>query len=281
MDNNKLPKINADERGILKGVRTFALDMDGTIYLDTTWLPGARDFLDRVRKSGRSVYFLTNNSSKNETAYVEKLRKMGYPAGPCQIVTSGQAAIWYLQQYFSGKRVCLLGNHLLAAEFAAAGIPLDEKNPEVAVLAFDTELTYEKLCRFCDAVRAGIPYLATHPDLVCPTKTGSIPDAGSFIALVETATGRRPDKVIGKPETTITDYLLARIARDTGRTPERKEIAMVGDRLYTDVAAGVKAGFVSVFVLSGEGTMEDAKKSPEVPDLIYRSVADLPLPALS
>ncbi|MGN1023633.1 MAG: HAD-IIA family hydrolase [Lachnospiraceae bacterium] len=280
MDNKRLPKINADERGLLEKVRTFALDMDGTIYLDTTWLPGARDFLDRAERSGRRVYFLTNNSSKNETAYVEKLRKMGYPAEPCQIVTSGQAAIWYLQRHFPGKRVCLLGNHLLAEEFAAAGIPLDDKDPEVAVLAFDTELTYEKLCRFCDAVRAGLPYLATHPDLVCPTKTGSIPDAGSFIALVETATGRRPDKVIGKPETTITDYLLSRIEHDTGRTPARKEIAMVGDRLYTDVAAGVHAGFTSIFVLSGEGTMEDAKKSPEVPDLIYQSVADMPLTPL-
>ena len=185
--------------------------------------------------------------------------------------------IWYLNRHFPGKKVCLLGNALLQEEFAEGGIALDEKHPDVCVLAFDTELTYAKLCAFCDGVRAGLPYLATHPDFVCPTETGSIPDAGAFIALVEAATGRRPDRVIGKPNTPIADYLMERLKREGHGQIKREEIAMVGDRLYTDVAAGVNAGFVSVFVLSGEGTMEDAKKSPAVPDLIYRSVADIPL----
>ena len=276
-ERNPLPKIGKDAEGLLPGVKVFALDMDGTVYLGKQWIPGAKAFLDRSRATGREFFFLTNNSSRNETAYVEKLKQMGYPIAGDRIVTSGQAMIWYLNRHFPGKKVCLLGNALLQEEFAEGGIALDEKHPDVCVLAFDTELTYAKLCAFCDGVRAGLPYLATHPDFVCPTETGSIPDAGAFIALVEAATGRRPDRVIGKPNTPIADYLMERLKREGHGQIKREEIAMVGDRLYTDVAAGVNAGFVSVFVLSGEGTMEDAKKSPAVPDLIYRSVADIPL----
>lgn len=267
-----LPEVNVDSENKIASVRVFALDMDGTIYLDTTWIPGAKEFLKRVEESGRKYLFLTNNSSKNPDAYVEKLSKMGLPVTREQIVTSGQAAIWYLQQHFSGKSVCLLGNHLLKEEFEAAGIQVTDTNPDLAVLGFDTELTYEKLCTFCDVVREGKPYIATHPDLNCPTKTGFIPDAGSFISLVETSTGRRPDLVIGKPNRTISDYLMTRIPG-----VKRDEIAMVGDRLYTDVAAGVNAGFTSILVLSGEATMEDAKKSEVQPDLIYDGVKDIKL----
>lgn len=267
-----LPKVNEDAENRIAKVKVFALDMDGTIYLDTTWIPGAREFLTRVKESGRSYLFLTNNSSKNPEAYVEKLSSMGLSVSKEQIVTSGEAVCWYLKEHFPGARVGLLGNRFLSEEFSAEGIQLVDENPDVAVLGFDTELTYEKLCRFCDFVRAGVPYLATHPDLNCPTRTGFIPDAGSFISLVETSTGRRPDVVIGKPERTISDYLMSRLPG-----VHRSEIAMVGDRLYTDVAAGVNAGFTSILVLSGEATMDDAGKSDVVPDLIYDGVKDIKL----
>lgn len=276
-ENNRLPGIGKDKNHLLDHVRVFALDMDGTVYLGTKWIDGAKDFLDRIREAGKEFFFLTNNSSKNPDAYVKKLSDMGYPVERDRIITSGQATIWYLKEHFPKKRVCLLGNRLLQEEFRQAGIPLSDTDPEVCVLGFDTELSYQKLCAFCDGVRGGLPYIATHPDLNCPTETGYIPDAGSFIALVGTSTGRRPDKVIGKPNAEITEYLLERLREQGLSDVSRREIAMVGDRLYTDVAAGVNGGLVSVFVLSGEGTMEDAAVSESVPDLIYRSVADIPV----
>ena len=157
----KIPEVNQDNERILESVCCFALDMDGTIYLGEKWIDGAREFLRRIEESGRSYVFLTNNSSKNAEAYVEKLHRMGWEIGPEKIITSGQAAIFYLKKHFSGKKVYLLGNPLLCAEFEQAGIVLEEDEPDVVVVGFDTSLDYKKMCKVCDHVRAGLPYLAT------------------------------------------------------------------------------------------------------------------------
>ena len=120
----KLPSLNIDKDGILQEIKAFALDMDGTIYLDSIWIEGAKDFLNRVKESGRKLYFLTNNSSKDPNSYIKKLTEMGYPVDESEIVTSGQATIWYLKRYYYGKKVFLLGNHLLKNEFLKEGIDL-------------------------------------------------------------------------------------------------------------------------------------------------------------
>ena len=280
----ELPKVGQDGRGLLDGVRVFALDMDGTVYLGDRWIRGAQEFLARVAASGRKFYFLTNNSSKNADVYVDKLARMGLSVSRDRIVTSGQATIQYLQEHQPGKSVFLLGNELLQSEFEEAGITLSSDRPDVVVTAFDTSLDYAKMCRVCDHVRAGLPWIATHPDLNCPTEDGFIPDAGAIHAFIHASTGRMPDLVIGKPYRGISDYLLERIAMsEGGEKLIPSQIAMVGDRLYTDIAAGNRAGFVSVFVLSGEASMEDAQRAAEegneeqIPDLIYPSVAEIPL----
>ena len=268
--------INADPENILPGIRVFALDMDGTIYLGEKWIDGAKRFLERITESGRSFIFLTNNSSKDPSTYVEKLHRMGFDIGEEKIVTSGQAMIWYLKKNYPGKRVFLLGNELLSEEFRAAGIELDNDAPEVVVVGFDTSLDYAKMCRVCDFVRSGLPYFSTHPDYNCPTETGFIPDAGAIMAFIHASAFRWPDKIIGKPHTVISDYLLDRLRADMPDL-ERSEIAMAGDRLYTDIAAGINAGFRSILVLSGEATLKDAVSSEVKPDLIYSSVREIPL----
>lgn len=178
-----IPEINTDRKQILKNIKCFALDMDGTIYLGEQWIEGAQDFLRSLEEKGKGYYFLTNNSSKNPQAYVEKLGRMGLTIDESRIVTSGQATIAYLKKNFPGKRVFLLGNELLAEEFEAEGIVLDEQTPEIVVVGFDTSLTYAKMCRICDLVREGLPYISTHPDYNCPTETGFIPDAGQSMLL--------------------------------------------------------------------------------------------------
>lgn len=274
---HSLPETDKDPDGILKKIRVFALDMDGTVYLGERWIDGAVDFLNRIQESGRQFLFLTNNSSRGPEDYMEKLSRMGYPVRENQIVTSGQATIWYLKRNFAGKRVFLLGNELLQREFENAGILLDDENPEAAVVAFDTSLTYARLCRICDLVRDGIPYIATHPDINCPTETGFVPDAGSIIAFIRASAFRGPDRIIGKPERTISDYLMERLAEAGAPGLRRTEVAMVGDRLYTDIAAGKNGGLRTILVLSGEASLEDAAKSDFTPDLIFHSVADIPL----
>lgn len=266
---DQLPTINEDRDNLLAQVTCFALDMDGTIYLGERWIDGAREFLERIEASGRSYVFVTNNSSKNAAVYVEKLARMGLSTGEEKIVTSGQATVWYLQRQFPGKKVFLLGNELLREEFLQAGIRLEEDDPEVVVTAFDTSLTYQKMCRVCDFVRAGLPYLATHPDYNCPTEDGFIPDAGAIHAFIHASAFRYPDRVIGKPNEDIITYLTTRV------NAARGQIAMVGDRLYTDIAAGRKHGLKSVLVLSGEASMEEAAHSEVRPHLIFSSVKEM------
>ena len=265
-------EINCDKLKKLKEITCFALDMDGTVYLGEKWIDGALEFLKAVEEAGKKYVFLTNNSSKNAESYVKKLEKMGLCVDADKIVTSGQATIDYLKMNFSGKRVYLLGNELLQEEFEKEGILLaqgDQDVPEVVVTAFDTSLTYAKMCRVCDLVREGLPYITTHPDFNCPTETGFIPDSGAIHAFIHASAFRYPDHVIGKPSGDIMDYL----ARRAGVFKE--QTAMVGDRLYTDVAAGVNNGYTGILVLSGEATMEDVKESKIIPDLIFDSVKDM------
>ena len=262
--------VNLDPGGIIGRIRHFALDLDGTMYLDETWIDGALDFLAALTRSGRSYCFMTNNSSKNAEVYVDKLHRMGLDIDPeTELITSGHATIAYLKHHYPGKRVYLFGNRVLMDEFEESGIELVDEDPEIAVTAFDTSFDYAKLCRLCDFIRTGIPYIGTHPDLNCPTKTGFIPDIGSLHAYIEASTGRWPDKIVGKPEREIIDYMLD----VTGGRPE--DTAVVGDRLYTDVKSGVNNGLYGIFVLSGEAQLLDLPETDVTPDLIFDSVKEM------
>ena len=149
------------------------------------------------------------------------------------------------------------------------GLDLTEENADYVLVGFDTTLDYAKMCRVCDYIREGKPYIATHPDFNCPTETGYIPDMGAIMAFIEASTGRKADVILGKPYRGIVDEALER----TGFTLD--EMAMVGDRLYTDVATGVRHGMTGILVLSGEATMADMEKSDVVPDLIFGRLSDM------
>jgi HAD superfamily hydrolase (TIGR01457 family) len=254
---------------LLKNIDCFALDMDGTVYLGDQWIDGALDFLKALEERGKQYVFLTNNSSKNADVYVEKLAQMGFPAGKEKIVTSGQATIAYLHREHHGQKVFLLGNEMLKTEFSEAGVLLTESVPDVVVVGFDTSLDYEKMCKVCDFVRAGLPYISTHPDYNCPTETGFIPDAGAIHAFIHASSFRYPDQIIGKPNREIMDYMLERTGAERART------AMVGDRLYTDVYAGVNNGCYGILVLSGEATMADVDASDIKPHFIFPSLKEM------
>lgn len=262
----KIPAVDKDTENKLKNITCFALDMDGTVYLGDQWIEGAVEFLNAIERAGKQYIFLTNNSSKGPGNYVEKLKRMGLKTDENKIVTSGQATIDYLKTNFPNKRVYLLGNELLTKEFEEEGILLDDKTPEIVVTGFDTSLNYQKMCKVCDFVRSGLPYIATHPDYNCPTETGFIPDAGAIHAFIHASAFRYPDHVIGKPSGDIMDYLAKRAGVSKSQT------AMVGDRLYTDVAAGVNNGYMGILVLSGEAALKDAEEAEITPDLIFTSV---------
>ena len=243
----------------LADIRLFLLDMDGTVYLGSRLLPGSLDFLRYLGETGRDHLFLTNNSSRNADYYAQKLTKLGWPAQPGEILTSGEATALYLGGLKPSARVYLLGTPDLETEFAAHGFVLTDENPDYVVLGFDMTLTYDKLVRACDLVRGGVPFIATHPDLNCPTETGYIPDCGAMTALITASTGVTP-KVIGKPNREIIDAMFRK------KPVRRDQVAMVGDRLYTDIVMGHNAGETSVLVLSGEAKEADISAAPVKPD---------------
>lgn len=260
---------DSEIRTRLKNVRCFLLDMDGTFYLGDRLIDGSLDFLAALERTGRTARFLTNNSSKSAKVYAEKLRRMAVPEQYRDVISSGHAAAHYCLDHFPDGKGYLLGNPMLREELEGMGLRFTEDNPDYVLVAFDTTLDYAKMCKVCDFIREGRPYIATHPDFNCPTETGFIPDMGAIMAFIEASTGRKADIILGKPYGGIVDEALRR----TGFAKE--EMAMVGDRLYTDVATGVKHGMTGILVLSGEATMDDVATSDVKPDLIFGCLADM------
>jgi HAD superfamily hydrolase (TIGR01457 family) len=252
----------------LARIRFFILDMDGTFYLGNRLFDGSLAFIDKLKHTGRDYLFLTNNSSKSAEIYAEKLTRMGLPTTPDRVFTSGEATIIFLQKEHPRAKVYLIGTPSLEKEFLQAGIDLVEKNPDIVTLGFDTTLTYEKIRNGCNFIRRGAKFIATHPDFNVPLEEGPEPDCGSMIAMFTASTGVKP-KVIGKPNKEIVEALMIKVKRPM------HELAIVGDRLYTDIATGTNAGITSICVLTGEATLEDLKISSVQPTFVVESLKSL------
>lgn len=259
----------------LRQLTHLALDLDGTIYKGGTLFPFSRPFLDQMRALGIGCTFLTNNPSKSATDYRASLAKLGIECAPEQLYTSAMAAIdWLRRERPAWQRLFVLGTPSMSAEFAAAGFTLtadDPKDEPDAVLAgFDLTLTYAKLCRASWWIKQGKPFFGTNPDLVCPTDQPTVlVDCGAICAALEKAGGRAPERVFGKPDASMLTGIMAR----HGLRPA--QIAMVGDRIYTDIMTAHNAGAVGVLVLTGEATAADAAAAPMPPHFVMASVAEL------
>lgn len=259
----------------LRRIRHLALDMDGTIYKGGTLFPFTPPFLRRMRALGIGYTFLTNNPSKSIPDYLGHLKKMGLTVGRDELHTSAQATIDHLRAHFPDvRRLFILGTPSMIGEFETAGFDSTRDSaddpPDAVVVGFDTTLVFSRLGRAAWWVRQGKPYLATNPDFVCPTDQPTIlVDCGSICAAIEQAAGRRPDITLGKPD----PEMLGGILRRHRLQPH--EVAMVGDRIYTDVLMARRAGAVGVLVLTGEATAEDAERAEPPPDLVLPSLAEL------
>lgn len=259
----------------LKAVRHVALDMDGTIYSGGTLFPFTIPFLSLMDQLGIGYTFLTNNSSKSTRAYLSKLHTIGINARPEQLYTSTIATIEYLrEQQPNVHRLFVLGTASMREEMAAAGFELTEDSasdvPDAVVVAFDTELTYARLCRASYWVSQKKLYIATHPDRICPTDQPTVlVDCGAVCACIKSATGREPDVTLGKPDPCMIRGILHRY------NLEAPQLAMVGDRGYTDMEMARRAGAVGVLVLTGETTATAARELPHQPQFILPSLAEL------
>lgn len=256
-------------------IKHVALDMDGTIYLGDTLFPYTQDFLKQLRDLGISYSFLTNNPTKSSKDYLSKLQRLGIEATEEQMYTSSIATIDYIHQHYpEARRIFALGTPSMQQEFVKGGFEICEDSPDdrpdILVVAFDTTLVYSRLCRAAWwASKKDIPYIATNPDWVCPTDQETIlVDCGSIQKSIEGATKRKADVVIGKPN----PNMLYCIRDKYGLQSD--EVAMVGDRIYTDVATAQNAGSFGVLVLSGETTLEVSLTYERQPDLTALSIKE-------
>lgn len=252
----------------LNQVGLYLLDLDGTFYLGDELLPGAAEFLGICRTKNIPFAFLTNNSSRSASDYIDKLSRMGISIFRDEIFTSGDAALWWMEKNKYPKDILLIGTNSLKEDFRTHGYIVDSPYPQAVVLGFDTDINYEKLTMLCNTVSSGIPYIATHPDVTCPVRKGKIPDVGAVIAFVKAATGRVPDEIIGKP-----NILMAQMISFQRRIPV-ETFCMIGDRLYTDIAFG-NGLFDTILVLSGESSMDDLESSTVQPSRVFPSIKEI------
>ncbi len=256
----------------LRKLKHFALDMDGTIYLGATLFPYTKGVLGGVKELGLNYSFLTNNPSAGIADYLAKLAKLGIEATREEMYTTSIATIDYIKTHYpEAKRLFLLGTPSMIAEFEKAGFisTADSADdiPDVVVVAFDKTLQYERLCRAAWWISQNVPYIATNPDRVCPTDQKVVlVDCGSICECLAHATGRRPDITLGKPDPNMLSGILGRFGY------EADEVAMVGDRIYTDIEMAHNAGAFGVLVLSGETTLEVCDAAPKQPHLVCDSI---------
>jgi HAD superfamily hydrolase (TIGR01450 family) len=259
----------------LRKISHVALDMDGTIYKGGTLFACTLPFIAQMRELGIGCTFLTNNPSKSSADYLAHLRKMGLNANADELYTSAQATIDCLKRRFPEvKKIFALGTPSMLAEFKGAGFTLTADDPadvpDAVVVGFDMTLTYARTCRAAWWIQQGKLFVATNPDRVCPTDQPTVlVDCGAMCAMLEKATGRAPDIVLGKPDPTMLSGILDR----HGLKPN--QIAMVGDRIYTDILMAHRADAFGVLVLTGEATAHDAEQANPRPHLVIPSLAEL------
>jgi NagD protein len=243
----------------LSKIRHLVLDMDGTLYLGGTLFSETLPFLATLDRLGIGYSFVTNNCSRSRAEYVKHLGEMGIDAPLESLWTSAQATIFYLRSELPKvKRLFVLGTDGLNDEFREAGFGVVDVQPDAVVVGFDMDLTYNRLAQTAYWISKDLPYIATHPDRVCPTdKPIVLPDCGAICALLESATGRRPDAIPGKPSPAMLDSV-----RDAHRLAPN-EVAMVGDRIYTDIRMARDAGAVAVLTLTGEANRAGIEAVPD------------------
>ena len=259
------------DKKIIKNIKLFLFDMDGTLYLGDKLFEFTVDLLETIKKNGARYMFMTNNSSKSVADYIIKLEKLGIVASEEDFITSSQATVYYLKNNHPDARLYVCGTNSLKEELRKNGFNITESTEytDCIVMGNDTELTFKKLhdISFMLCTRE-LPYIATNPDYVCPTEFGSVPDCGSVCDMIFNATGKRPI-FIGKPEA-----LMPQLAMNlTGYS--KKETAVIGDRIYTDIKSGINAGTVSILVMSGETNEKILKDSADKPDIVLEDCGEI------
>ena len=250
--------------------KLFLLDMDGTIYLGDEVFKDTIPFLNYLKENNLNYVFMTNNSSKSQAQYIEKLNRLNIPSTLENIYSSSMASASYLNEHYPKRRVFCLGNTALKTELKKYNINIVDDNPDVILVGFDTELNYAELTKTTDYLTFNdFPYIACNPDYVCPMENGRfIVDCGSICEAIEHATKKTPF-FIGKPNPLMIYQLMEKY------NVKKEEVLVVGDRIYTDIKSGINAGVDTCLVLSGETTLDILNESKDKPTYVFNDIGDL------
>lgn len=252
----------------ISDIKGFLIDLDGTIYRGNKLLPGAVDFINMLKRRDKKFLIISNNSSKSRKNYKNKLNEFGIEIDEDQIFTSTIATIGYIKKKYPKSKFCPVGTPEFEYELRSNGVKISKNKGDVVLLGFDKTLTYHKIEVAVRLINNGAEFIATHSDILCPVENGFIPDIGTMIALFEKATNRSP-KVIGKPNKEMVESALLKLALPPN------QVAMVGDRLYTDMKMAHDFGLISILVLSGETKEEDLSNISPKPDYIFKSIREV------
>lgn len=242
----------------MRQYKGYLFDIDGTILLGNSIIPGSKEKIEELRKNGKKIGFFTNNSSKNPEKYVEKFKEFGIDSKLDEIITAGIVLLSHIEKNYKDKKVYIIGTEEYKNLYKARGIEViddiqDFNNSDIDILivALDTELNFKKLEIACKLLKKDIKYFAANEDLVYPIENKIyLPDCKAICNLIELCTGKKPI-YFGKPNAIMLDFALKQLSLD------KEEIVIIGDRLYTDIACGNINNCDTILVLSGEATRTD------------------------
>ena len=254
----------------LADLRGFLIDLDGVVYTGSEVIPGAPEFFQLLRRLKLPFLLITNNSSRRADQFAARLAQMGIAVDPSEILTSAQATADYLaQRAVPGSRAFVIGEEGLRSCLEARGFTLvDDVEADYVVVGLDRGFDYARLTTAIRAIERGARFVGPNPDVTLPVEDGLAPGAGAFQAAIKACTGAEP-LIVGKPELPMLEMGIQRL----GCPPARA--GMVGDRLDTDIAGGLRAGMVTILVLSGIETADSAAASSIAPDYILQDLAEL------
>ena len=249
-------------------IRSWLTDMDGVLVHEEQAIPGAADFLARLRETGTPFLVLTNNSIYTRRDLAARLRASGLEVPEESIWTSALATARFLRDQRPGGTAFAIGEAGLTTALHEVGYTLTERSPDYVVLGETRTYSFERITQAIRLVAAGARFIATNPDTTGPTPQGPLPATGAVAALISTATGVAP-YYVGKPNPLMMRSALNAIDAHSETT------AMVGDRMDTDVISGIEAGLETILVLTGTTARADIARFPYRPSRIVDSVADL------
>lgn len=257
-----------DRRVVPSKSRTFLMDMDGVLIKGATLIPGAEEFVSRLRDGGIPFLVLTNNSLYTQRDLQARLARSGLHLRTEEIFTSALATAQFLQSQKPEGTAYVIGEAGLTTALHDVGYILTDVRPDYVVLGETLTYSFQRLTQAVRLVSQGARFIATNPDVIGPTEDGIVPATGAVAALISEATGIKP-YFVGKPNPLMMRSALRRIEGHSETS------VMIGDRMDTDIVAGTEAGMETVLVLSGVTRSQDVERFPYRPSYIVNSVADI------